>query len=66
MTERSGSGGKTPGWLWVVFAVGIAIFAAGSFLARIEHQLYGVLILAVGLAVVVTFTALRGRYTRRR
>jgi hypothetical protein len=54
---------KTPAWLWLLFIVGMSVFAFGSFLARVDGHLYGVPILAVGLAVVVTFVALRGRYT---
>ncbi|WJY00177.1 hypothetical protein [Curtobacterium sp. 458] len=57
---------RTPAWLWVLFAFGLALFAAGSFLARLEGHLSGVLILAVGLAIVVTFVVLRGRHTGKR
>lgn len=56
----------TPAWLWVLFAIGLAVFATGSFLARSGGNLYGVLVLAVGLAVVVTFVVLRARYTGKR
>ncbi|GAA4668233.1 hypothetical protein [Frondihabitans cladoniiphilus] len=63
MTEESRPPGKTPAWLWVVFVIGMGLFGYGGFVARLEHQLFGIVILAVGLAIVVTFVALRGRYT---
>ncbi len=59
-------GRRTPVWLWVLFAFGLAVFGTGSFLARVEHHLYGVLILAVGLAIVLTFVVLRGRHSDKR
>lgn len=57
---------STPAWLWVVLAVGIAVFGTGSFLARVGGHLYGIPVLVVGLAVVLTFVVLRGRYTGER
>lgn len=57
---------ETPVWLWMLFVAGLAVFALGSFLARVDGHLYGLPILAVGLAAVVTFVALRGRYTGKR
>ncbi|MCA5924918.1 hypothetical protein [Curtobacterium oceanosedimentum] len=57
---------RTPAWLWVLFAFGLAVFGTGSFLARVEGHLYGVLILAVGLAIVLTFVVLRGRHASKR
>lgn len=63
MTETPNPSGRTPAWLWLVFGVGLAIFGAGAFLARIDGHLWGIPILAVGLAIVVTFVVLRGRYT---
>ncbi|MFJ3382225.1 hypothetical protein ACIPJ2_17640 [Curtobacterium sp. NPDC090217] len=66
MVEDSSSRRKTPAWLWVLFIAGLAVFALGSFLARVDGHLYGIPILAVGLAAVVTFVALRGRYTGKR
>ena len=63
MTEDTGPERHTPVWLWVVLGVGIVILGAGSFVARVDHQLIGVPVFAVGLAVVVTFIVLRGRHT---
>jgi hypothetical protein len=50
----------------MLFTAGLAVFALGSFLPRVDGHLYGLPILAVGLAAVVTFVALRGRYTGKR
>ena len=66
VVEDSSSRRKTPAWLWALFVAGLAVFALGSFLARVDGHLYGIPILAVGLAAVVTFVALRGRYTGKR
>ncbi|WP_139195996.1 hypothetical protein [Curtobacterium sp. MCBA15_009] len=64
MTRPERGQRRTPVWLWVLFGVGMAVFSTGSYIGRVEHQLVGVPILAVGLAIVVTFVALRGRITR--
>lgn len=66
VVEDSSSKRRTPAWLWLLFIAGVAVFALGSFLARVDGHLYGIPILAVGLAVVVTFVVLRGRYTGKR
>jgi hypothetical protein len=57
VVQDASPGRKTPAWLWVLFIAGRAVFALGSFIARVDGHLYGVPILTVGLAVVVTFVA---------
>jgi NADH:ubiquinone oxidoreductase subunit K len=66
MPETPRPNRRTPAWLWALFAVGLAVLATGSFLARVDGQLFGIPVLVVGLAVVVTFVALRARSTGKR
>ncbi|PYY39008.1 hypothetical protein [Curtobacterium sp. MCPF17_046] len=66
MQNDSDPSRRTPVWLWFLFAVGLAVFGTGSFLARVDGHLYGIRVVAVGLAIVVTFVALPARYTGKR
>ena len=55
----------TPAWLWCLFAIGLAVFGVGTYLARLQQHPVGMLLVGVGVVVIISFTVLQRRYAKR-